>query len=404
MNPPPTYLFGIVVSFLLAGLLAFLGLVFVSADDLGWGAAALLTYALLIGGPLAVTLGLTWLVYVLRDRGRVPGRVHALMIVPTLLAALIVPVHEQGRQNQWQRFGDAHPAIREVHINLSGGEIGLDTRHASSSSGGFESSMSPASAQGRFNRLTRYPSPDAVAEGSFAYDGARLKPDVQHYVYRAPDGSPGASLPLQRLPYPEPGPLQAIVGTELLVHHYFHFGDRVEVAPGVARFAATTEDTVAAARLPGLVLFSLENADDPTIFRAEVNGQTLDLGGYAVRVRDGNDFRCRGQGHSAVLADLAHPIRVRWQVLERPGVWQAAQVTVPAFSAASQSDPATALSRVRLYVLPDRQVVAERYREIRRGDRLSVRTTGLPAQAAAQTVCGGAFSVYNPQTVALLRD
>ena len=51
-----------------------------------------------------------------------------------------------------------------------------------------------------------------------------------------------------------------------------------------------------------------------------------------------------------------------------------------------------------------RQVVAERYREIRRGDRLSVRTTGLPAQAAAQTVCGGAFSVYNPQTVALLRD
>jgi 1,4-dihydroxy-2-naphthoate octaprenyltransferase len=62
------YLFGIIVSFLLAGLLAFLGVVAVSSSNLGWGAAALLAYAVLFGGPLAIVLVLTWIVYLVRDR------------------------------------------------------------------------------------------------------------------------------------------------------------------------------------------------------------------------------------------------------------------------------------------------------------------------------------------------
>jgi hypothetical protein len=49
-------------------------------------------------------------------------------------------------------------------------------------------------------------------------------------------------------------------------------------------------------------------------------------------------------------------------------------------------------------------LAAERYREIRQRDSLSLRTTGVPAQAAPHAVCGGAYAGYDPQTVRLLRD
>ncbi len=67
------YWFGIAVSLLLAGLVAFLGVVAVSSDNLGWGMAALLSYGVLFGGPLALVLALTWIVYMVRGRGHVPG-------------------------------------------------------------------------------------------------------------------------------------------------------------------------------------------------------------------------------------------------------------------------------------------------------------------------------------------
>ena len=57
------YLFGIIVSFALAGFLAFLGIVAVTADNLGWGVVALLSYAVMFGGPAAIVLVVTWVVY-----------------------------------------------------------------------------------------------------------------------------------------------------------------------------------------------------------------------------------------------------------------------------------------------------------------------------------------------------
>jgi hypothetical protein len=337
----------------------------------------------------------------------VPARVHALMIAPTLLAALIVPVHESVRQSRWEGFRRAHPAIAENHVNLSGREIWLDMRGASSASPGLPF-MPPASAEERrFARFHRYPSADALASGGFPYDAARLRPDVQRYVYRQEDGSPGESLPLRRRPYPDNlERLASAAGGEaaLLVHQYFHHGDHVEVAPGIARFAFTTEEAVAAARIPGLAIFSLENHTDQTIARMEVSGQTLDLGEYAARSLRNRPCHDRPVGSGAALVDLAQPLRVRWQTLESPRTWHEAQVTVPGFGPAGDGDPGTALTRVRLYALPDGQLAAERYREIRQRDSLSLRTTGVPAQAAPHAVCGGAYAGYDPQTVRLLRD
>ncbi|MFY3334889.1 hypothetical protein ACOTEH_31855, partial [Achromobacter xylosoxidans] len=92
------YLFGIIVSLVLATLLAFLGLVAVSSDNLGWGMAALLSYGVLFGGPLAIVLVLTWIVYLVRDRGQVPARVHGLLFLPSLVALMIVPIDDQIRR------------------------------------------------------------------------------------------------------------------------------------------------------------------------------------------------------------------------------------------------------------------------------------------------------------------
>lgn len=400
------YLFGIIVSFVLAGLVAALGVYAVSSGSLGWGAAALLSYGLLFGGPLAVVLLLTWIVYMVRDRGSMPGRAHALLLLPTLLAAMIVPISESVQQSRRDRFREAHPAISETHVNLSGGMIGFDTR------GGYRSSdaasyLEPGSAENRrFARFSRYQHVIPQGGGKFPYAGARLKDDVRLYEYPGQDGASGASLPLRRLPQPEVGKLAAAHAygeASLLVFQYFHYADHVDVAPSIARFAASTEDAMTRARIPGLTIFGLENYTPQTIFRVEINGQTLDLGEYAARSLALQPCD-PSVGGSPVLADLEQPVRVRWQALEDPQAWHEATVAVPAFSQASKADPDTGLARVRLYLLPDGEVAAERYKEIRSRDgKLAIRATGLPARARPYAGCGsGAYAKYNPQTVTLL--
>ncbi|CCH08693.1 hypothetical protein ACOTDN_08080 [Achromobacter xylosoxidans] len=401
------YLFGIIVSLVLATLLAFLGLVAVSSDNLGWGMAALLSYGVLFGGPLAIVLVLTWIVYLVRDRGQVPARVHGLLFLPSLVALMIVPIDDQIRRAGADRFRGANPAITENHVNFSGRTLWLDYRAGSSTDGGGQPYMEPASATNdRFSRFRRYPGPDLVAAGTFPYAGAHLKPDVERYAYSSQDGQAGDSLPLRRLPAPDLGkllPAFAYGEAALLVYQYFHYPDHVEVAPSLGRFAASTEDAMTAARVAGLAIVSLDNHTPHAIARLEINGQTLDLGGDPARSQAGQPCD-PARGGSPAMLDLEQPLRVRWQTLQDPSRWQEARVVVPAFSAASQADPDKGLPRVRLYFLPDGSVAAERFREMRlRGGDLAVRATGVPPQAQAVVACGaGAYSGYNPQTVRLL--
>lgn len=395
------YWFGIAVSLLLAGLIAFLGVVLVSSDNLGWGAQALLGYGVLFGGPLAVVLALCWIVYMVRDRGRMPGRVHALLLAPTVLALAIVPVSDSIERSRQNSFRESHPAIAETHVNLSGRTLWLDMREAS----GGSPYMEPGSAERRqFSHFRRYPGPGSAASGTFPYAGARLKDGVDRYVYFNQDGTPGASLPLRRLPYPELGKMPSAFAygeAALVVYQYFHYADHVEVAPGIARFAGTTEDAMASARIPGLTIFGLENHTAQTIARVEINGQSYDMGAYAAGSLLSQPCNS-ARGGSPVLLDLEQLVHVRWQTLEAPQAWREATVAVPAFSAASKADPDKSLIRVRLYFLPDGTVASERYKEIRSRGELSVRATGLPAAAQPYTGCGGAYFGYNPQTVKLL--
>ncbi|KAG1316507.1 hypothetical protein G6F62_013443 [Rhizopus arrhizus] len=129
MNDSPyrTYRVGIGVSLVLAALIATLSLIAVATPNLGWGVVALATIALWVGLPLLLVLVLAWLRYMVRQRGRVPGRVHALMFVPTVAAMLIIPLW-QSLQHTWSTVaGGSRDPIAERHINLSGQPLWLDT-------------------------------------------------------------------------------------------------------------------------------------------------------------------------------------------------------------------------------------------------------------------------------------
>ncbi len=66
----------------------------VTGADLGWDALGLVLGAIYIGGPLALLLMIVWIVYFVRSSGKVPGRVHALMILPNVCALMIFPIGE----------------------------------------------------------------------------------------------------------------------------------------------------------------------------------------------------------------------------------------------------------------------------------------------------------------------
>lgn len=407
------YRFGIIISIALAGWLAALGLIAVASPNLGWGIVALITAAIWVGGPLAIVLVVAWFAYMARDRGQVPGRVHAVLFLPTLAALLIYPISESIEQGKYDSFSAAHPPIAETHVNLSGKDLWIDTKpYASTWSGAGPDMPLSAREPARFAAFIRYPNPQANASASsaFPYTGARLNDNLERYTYRVASGETGDSLPLTRHPYPDVSPLFPILGKKeatMLRHLYFHYPDHVEVAPALQRLAGMTEQQLDGKKLKGLVLFKAQNYTPNGIARLEINGRTLDVGDRALASVAPLPATCHDFAYpvGGAFLDLDQPLTVRWQTIAAPQTWQTATLQVPAFRQPRPMDGESTLLRVQLYFLPDGTVEGERFVEVRQSrDQLAIRATGVPARAAAFAGCGGAFSAFNPQTVKLLAD
>ncbi|WP_110949667.1 hypothetical protein [Pseudomonas bohemica] len=410
IKPSYSYLPGIIISLLLAGWLAFLGLIAVASDDLGWGAMGLGIGAIGIGGPLALLLLIFWIVYMVRSRGQLPGRIHALLILPTLCAALVIPMGESVKEQSRTRFTDVHPPITEIHVNLSGHNLGLDDGPSAASSG--TGPLLSADRPDKFVKLTRYPSPEAIQTQSFPYDGTHLKADVDMYrymkipYYDAPPAHP--PLPMHRLPYPDLKSLSHITGERegtLLVHIYFHYADHVDAAPAMASFVGTRDIPTSDEASQKPVIFDVYNYLPSPIVRVEVNGQTIDLGDYAVRSTPALPSPCRNfpTPSGGAFVDPGQPLTLRWQTLDEPKRWSMATVDVPRFSSPLPENEKKEPVRVLLYFLPDGAVAAERYLEIGgRDGKLAIRATGLPPPAVRYASCGNIFSRYDPDTVKLL--
>ena len=427
-TPYRDYLFGLIISIALAGWLAFLGLTAALTPDLGWGIVALLTAAIWVGGPLAILLIIVWLYYLSRDRGRVPGRVHAWLFLPTLIAMLIYPASESFEKSKRERFSDAHPYIAETHVNLSGKDLWIDTTPYATTSSGAGPRMPFAAAESQqFMVFNRYPSPAATQP--FPYDGTRLREDIAQYRYLSASGDAvAASLPLTRLAYPDVARFSSALNKpdrSMLRYLYFHYPDRVEVAPVLNRLAGMTEQRLDRKGQHGLVLLSAVNYTSSAIARLEVNGQTLDIGDRALVSVAPLPAACHDFARpiGAAFIMLSRPLALRWQTTGAPGTpetpeahepsstanaahpWHTATLHAPAFRHPEPVDGESTLMRLQLYFLPDGTVEVERFVQVHLPkDKLGIRATGVPARAAPYASCGGAYSTYNPQTVPLLAN
>jgi len=412
-TPYRHYLFGLIISIALAGWLAFLGLTAALTPNLGWGIVALLTAAIWVGVPLAVLLVIVWLYYLSRDRGQVPGRVHAWLFLPTLISMLIYPASESFEKSKRDRFSDAHPYIAETHVNLSGKDLRIDaTPYASTSSGAGPSMPLTANEPQRFMVFNRYPSPTATQP--FPYDGTRLRDDIAQYTYRTDLGdAAGASLPMTRLAYPDLARFSSALNKpdkSMLRYLYFHYPDHVEVAPALNRLAGMTEERLDRQGQHGLVLLSAVNYTSSAIARLEVNGQTLDIGDRALASVAPLPATCHDFARpiGAAFIILSRPVVLRWQTASAATPhhpWHTATLQVPAFRNPEPVDGESTLMRLQLNFLPDGTVEVERFVQVHLPkNKLGIRATGIPERAAPYASCGSATRTYNPQTVTLLAN
>lgn len=405
---PGRYWLGMILGIALGLWLGGLSLAAVLTPNLGYGVIGLVMLAIFVGGPLAAALVITWIVYMVKARGSLPGRVHAVMFAPSLLAICIVPAALEMESAKARRFSDEHPAIHETHVNLSRQPLWLapDVDGTNASGALLEMPMRAGPAA-KFESLTRYPDQAGLAAGTFPYEGAHLRAGIDSYTYGSSNAegqstANGRTVPLLRLPYPDLHEVGRYVPEPwILVQQYFHYGDHVEMAPGVRLGAASTEEALIG-KVGHLVQFHLSNHVAPVIARLEVNGKTLVLG------RDGPievNTRCIWAYTPAgeALVDLGAALKLRWQTLDDPGHWHEASVTLPALRTVTGRTPAS-LPSVLLYFTGSGQVAAERFQLFKGdGDHSILAATGLPAGVPANETCGTAMDAFNPETVTLLR-
>lgn len=410
--PPPSlqrYWLGLALSAAVTALLLWIDVAVISHPDMGYGGIFYLLAAMFIGGPLAMALLVTWLVYMFRARGNLPRRVHLWMWMPPLLSLFVIPVASGIQRVDAADFSERHPPILETHVNLSGRPLwlGPDVQGTDSSGALPERPLRPWP-EARFVSFTRYPGKDELVAGTFPYDGTRLRDGIDTYAYGVPDpgGEPksgGPSVPLIRLPYPDLHELTPYESEDsLLVYQYFHYGDRVEVAPAIARMAATTEDKLLH-KVPRLVEFYASNRT-LAIARAEVNGQALAVGASGPIAADPACQRAYIPIGYA-LVDPGAPLKLRWQTLDDPTQgnptqdspwhWHEASLTLPPWKT-SKRGIAVSFPSVLLYFTGGDGVAAERFELLELGDRRGLLATGRPAGVPADKVCGSAADGYGP--------
>lgn len=400
------YIVGIILSIILAAGIASLAITAITSS-MGWGIIILVNTAIWFGGPLVCLILIVWLIYMVRDRGRVPVRVHALLFLPPLFSLLIYPASLLIEQRQHDQFRAANPPISETHVNLSGKELQLDMEPYVSSNYTRTQPSPPLSENpsGRFMSFTRYPNSDYVATGAFPYEGRYLKDDSTEYNYRVNAEGVATSLPMNRLDYPDLTPFFSTQGKDaasMLTYIYFHYPDHVDVAPALQRLALMTEAELDEKKQEGLVLFRAQNYTSGAIVRLEINGQMLDIGERALKSLAPRPQPCSSyiQRVGIAFVDLNQPLNVRWQTLNEPQTWHSATVHIPDFRQAQPMPGQSTLLRAQLYFLPDGTVEGERFVEVRSSkDHLGIRATGMPTRAARYASCGSAYSGYNPQTV-----
>lgn len=372
-------------------------------------------FAAMIGmwvlAPLLVVNAVLTLIYASR---RVAARTYLWMWAPPLVvlvgAALVNELIEMRSRAQADSFESAHPNVVEVHVNLSGRDLWLDPESAANDSNG--AAVLPAAHPEKFVELTRYAKNFYGEDRMLAYDGGRLAADFRELaVYFGPPASTKPSkLPvLVAAPYPDVGlfvsklSFRPLNNVSLMKHLYFHYADRVEVAPALSLSGSAAMD-LWGTNLP-VVDFHLANLAARPLARLEIDGQAIDLGDGAFRPERAEGGDCRSRNFEAhAINRLREPLKVRWQFAQANPPWHEALVNVPVFKSAKGPFGRVRSTSVDLYFQDDGSVVAERSQLIdRASESLAVRSTG-PAVALRQPPpCGMAADRFG-ENVSRVQD
>ncbi|MFX3543710.1 hypothetical protein [Ralstonia mannitolilytica] len=247
------YRLGITLSAALSILLSTLSLIALLTPNLDYGVVMLILVAIVVGVPLSLALLLTWFTYRRRASTPLPAKLHAAMFLPTLAALGVLPIGVGVQDTARRWFSEAHPDIRELHVNFSGRPLWLAVGSAQTGAGSWPRMPLLSGPEARFAGFIRHPEEDDVNQGRFPYTGSRLRESEHSYAYADTDeaGQPVAVRPRPLLlrPYPDLGTLRwDLRESDLLVYQYFHYYDHVDVAPGLGRLDASKLD-----ELQGLV-------------------------------------------------------------------------------------------------------------------------------------------------------
>lgn len=379
--------FAVIFGLALAALLTNLSLSALSPLNSTYAGIGLMFAAIGLGLPLfLITLCIT--IYLAYKRS--VGPVLAIVTwLPVLASLAIIPVSEFFRVEEMAAYASTHPTVTEIHVNLTGRDLRFDPvigphplMEGTKSDDFLEVRRDPASNRG-----------DKMA----AYRGVLLAPDFKsmQVIYGPPGKEAATSVPVMVAPTPAHWtPFIPELGTRLarlMVHFYYHYPDRVEVASVIDWDDGNTREYNNGKPASGLFIHNLTSE---TVVRLEVNGETVPFYWGLTPLR-GED--CTVSHSTAVLGANPKKLTVRWQTAQSAPIWNEATPTVPTFRNPIPAGSSVTSKSVHLFLQQDGQVTVQRaqtYSTPARRD--SVRASEPLPAFKAPPACGDAVDQYPP--------
>lgn len=374
---------GVLAGLMLAALAAKLSLHALNPSNDGEG-IVLLFAAIGIGAPLSLlTLGFT---LYLAGKGELGPGLFAGIWLPVAASLAIIPVAGYFKGREKDAYASTHRNVNEVHVNLTGRDLQFDPLIGSHPhmAGKNPDIFMPIKREPVTNRGDRMA----------AYRGVLLAPDFKSMsvIYGPAERGETVTVPVMVAPTPVNWapflPELSISLAEHLVHYYYHYPDRVEVASAI-----NWNDRI--------ILNNGLNADDlrvhnltgETVVRLEVNGETVSFYSGLPTLRAGD---CRVLDVHAVLGREPE-LKVRWQTAQSP-TWREATPTLPSFREPTPEGRNAEPASVHLFLRLDGRVTLQRTQPYYTPEGMArvLESEALPPFVTAP-VCGTAADQYAPR-------
>lgn len=392
------YKTGIMVSVLLAACIFIVGVLVIIENRM---AILAILYAPLLAVVLIPALAVTWIIYLIRDRGRVPAVAHMAMFGPPAAALMMLLLTLLLRDQHNHRLFKTYPAVSEVHVNLTGKTLWLDDSIATGFGGGGRSAHPmpvPATPIATTTEITRWPPEHRPDESPFPYRGHDLKSSHTTFGRALGDGKPQAQvIPLLSTK------ASALPQDLSFRYFYYHYLDHVDAVPVLSR--SIDLELSRAGQMPaGLTLISVANFSTTPITRIEINGQTLDLrqwGDATIAASTGCPVLRTPQ--SPIMLVAGDTLNLRWQQMDAPDVWHRAQLADPPLHVPKNLRSLARLPQLMLYFADQRTPEIQRFQEVSLSDaKTGLITAAAPGKLASVSACASVLSGFDLRKVTLL--